>query len=54
VTANTRHDGEEFLAIAAKVGLRVTVTPYPLSEADRALNDLRADRVRGAAVLIAD
>jgi propanol-preferring alcohol dehydrogenase len=54
VTANTRHDGEEFLAIAAKVGLQVTVTPYPLSEADRALNDLRADRVRGAAVLIAD
>jgi alcohol dehydrogenase, propanol-preferring len=54
VTANTRHDGEEFLAIAAKVGLRVTVTPYPLSDADRALNDLRADRVRGAAVLIAD
>jgi alcohol dehydrogenase, propanol-preferring len=54
VTANTRHDGEEFLAIAAKVGLRVTVTPYPLSEADRALSDLRADRVRGAAVLIAD
>jgi alcohol dehydrogenase, propanol-preferring len=53
VTANTRHDGEEFLAIAAKVGLQVTVTPYPLSEADRALNDLRADRVRGAAVLIA-
>ena len=54
VTANTRHDGEQFLAIAAKVGLQVTVTPYPLSEADRALNDLRADRVRGAAVLIAD
>jgi propanol-preferring alcohol dehydrogenase len=54
VTANTRHDGEEFLAIAAKVGLRVTVTPYPMSEADRALSDLRADRVRGAAVLIAD
>jgi propanol-preferring alcohol dehydrogenase len=54
VTANTRHDGEEFLAIAAKIGLQVTVTPYPLSEADRALNDLRAVRVRGAAVLIAD
>jgi len=53
VTANTRRDGEEFLAIAAKVGIRVTVTPYPLSEADRALSDLRADRVRGAAVLIA-
>jgi alcohol dehydrogenase, propanol-preferring len=54
VTANTRRDGEEFLAIAANIGLRVTVTPYPLSEADRALSDLSGDRVRGAAVLIAD
>ena len=52
VTANTRHDGEEFLATASKVGMRVTVTPYPLSEADNALIDLSADRVRGAAVLI--
>jgi propanol-preferring alcohol dehydrogenase len=54
VTANTRGDGEEFLAIAARIGLRVTVTPYPLSEADKALSDLRADGVRGAAVLIVE
>jgi propanol-preferring alcohol dehydrogenase len=53
VTANTRKDGEEFLAIAARIGLRMTVTPYPISAADRALTDLAADRVVGAAVLVA-
>jgi len=51
VTANTRRDGEEFLDIAARIGIRVTTTPYPLDEADRALADLAADRVDGAAVL---
>jgi alcohol dehydrogenase, propanol-preferring len=51
VTANTRHDGEEFLALAARIPVRVTTTPYPLAEADRALADLAHGRVRGAAVL---
>ena len=50
-TANTRDDGEELLAIAARTPLRVEVTEYPLEEADRALVDLAADRVTGAAVL---
>jgi alcohol dehydrogenase, propanol-preferring len=53
VTANTRADGEEFLALADRLGLRVTATPYPLDAADRALADLANDRVTGAAVLIA-
>ena len=53
VTANTRSDGEEFLAIAARTGIRVTTVPYPLDEADRALRDLAHDRVTGAAVLLA-
>lgn len=53
VTANTRSDGEEFLAVAARIGLHVETTPYPLDAADRALRDLAADRVRGAAVLVA-
>jgi propanol-preferring alcohol dehydrogenase len=53
VTANTRADGEEFLTLAARLGLRVTVTPYPLDAADRALADLANDRVAGAAVLVA-
>ncbi len=51
VTANTRHDGEDFLAVAARIGIRVTTTPYPLDAADRALADLAGDRVEGAAVL---
>ena len=51
VTANTRADGETFLAIAARIGIRVTTTPYPLAEADQALADLAHDRVSGAAVL---
>ena len=51
VTANTRGDAEEFLRLAQQLRLRVTVTPYPLGEADRALADLAADRVNGAAVL---
>jgi propanol-preferring alcohol dehydrogenase len=54
VTANTRHDGEEFLALAARTGIRVTTTPYPLDRADDALRDLAADRVSGAAVLRVD
>jgi alcohol dehydrogenase, propanol-preferring len=52
VTANTRADGEEFLALAARLRLRVTTAPYPLDEADRALADLAGDRVTGAAVLL--
>jgi propanol-preferring alcohol dehydrogenase len=53
VTANTRADGEEFLALAARLDLRVATTPYPLEAADRALADLAADRIVGAAVLVA-
>ncbi|MEU5208597.1 zinc-dependent alcohol dehydrogenase family protein [Streptomyces sp. NPDC020742] len=52
VTSNTREDGREFLATAARVGIQVTVSPYPLRRAPEALADLAADRVHGAAVLI--
>jgi alcohol dehydrogenase, propanol-preferring len=52
-TANTRADGREFLDIAARVRLHVTVTPYPLFAAGQALADLAADKVNGAAILIA-
>lgn len=52
VTANTRADGVEFLRFAAEHPLRITTTPYPLAQADRALTDLAADRVNGAAVLL--
>jgi len=52
VTANTRSDGREFLAVAAAIGIRVSAVPYPLDRADRALADLAHDRVDGAAVLV--
>lgn len=52
VTANTRADGEEFLRLCGRLPLRVATVPYSLKEADRALADLAADRVNGAAVLL--
>jgi propanol-preferring alcohol dehydrogenase len=52
VTSNTREDGRAFLAFAAEHPLRVHTTPYALDAADRALADLAADRVNGAAVLV--
>ncbi len=51
VTANTRADAREFLDFAGRHRLHVQTQPYPLAEADRALADLAAGRVRGAAVL---
>jgi alcohol dehydrogenase, propanol-preferring len=51
VTANTRADGEAFLALAARIGLRLTTVPYPFERADQALADLAHDRFAGAAVL---
>lgn len=50
----TRRDGEEFFAIARRIPVRTHVLPYPLVEAERALDDLHAGRVRGAAVLVID
>jgi propanol-preferring alcohol dehydrogenase len=52
VTANTRHDGTEFLELAARYGVRTSTTPYPMDRANDALVDLASDRVNGAAVLI--
>lgn len=50
----TREDGESFLRLAPTVPLHTEVQPYPLENANRALEDLRAGRVRGAAVLVID
>jgi propanol-preferring alcohol dehydrogenase len=52
VTANTRKDGEEFLALASQIPVHVTTTRYRLDQADIALRDLAHDRVNGAAVLV--
>jgi alcohol dehydrogenase, propanol-preferring len=51
VTANTRADGEAFLAVAAEVPVRPVTQRYPVEGAPDALADLAADRVNGAAVL---
>jgi propanol-preferring alcohol dehydrogenase len=51
VTANTRADGETFLRLAGRLGVRATTVPYPMAEAPQALSDLRAGRFSGAAVL---
>jgi alcohol dehydrogenase, propanol-preferring len=51
VTANTRADGETFLRLAERLGVRATTVGYPMSEAPRALADLRHGRFSGAAVL---
>jgi propanol-preferring alcohol dehydrogenase len=48
----TRRDGEEFLSLAPTVPVKTTVVRYPLAEANQALDDLRAGRVTGAAVLV--
>ena len=47
----TRQDGEEFLALAPRVPVRTSVETFPLAKANEALADLRAGRIRGAAVL---
>jgi propanol-preferring alcohol dehydrogenase len=51
VANNTRQDGKEFLALAAKIPIRTHVQVFPLSEANRALNALKNDAISGAAVL---
>ncbi|HVT57145.1 MAG TPA: zinc-dependent alcohol dehydrogenase family protein [Thermoanaerobaculia bacterium] len=50
----TRHDGDEFLALAPAVPVRTEVEPFPLRAANQALAALRAGRIRGAAVLVVD
>jgi len=51
VTANTRADGEELLALATRLPLRLRTSTYPFDEVDRALGDLAGGRVTGSAVI---
>jgi alcohol dehydrogenase, propanol-preferring len=48
----TRADGDAFMQLAPWVPVRTSTTAYPLSEANRALADLREGRISGAAVLV--
>jgi propanol-preferring alcohol dehydrogenase len=51
VANNTRQDGQDFLELAAKIPIEVQIQTFPLAEANAALNALKNDSVRGAAVL---
>jgi alcohol dehydrogenase, propanol-preferring len=48
----SRRDAEEFLAIAAEVPLKVESRPFPLEQANEALEALRRGALTGAAVLV--
>ncbi|MDE2305685.1 MAG: zinc-dependent alcohol dehydrogenase family protein [Gammaproteobacteria bacterium] len=48
----TRRDGLEFLRLAPQAGIVTRTTRYALREANEALDDLRAGRFEGAAVLV--
>jgi len=48
----TRADAEQFLRLAADVPLHMQIQVYPLADANVALDDLRAGRLSGAAVLV--
>jgi len=52
VTSNTRADARAFLDFAGRHHIEVTTPEYPLEQADRALTDLGAGRIAGAAVLL--
>lgn len=54
VTCNTRADGQALLAEAAAIPIRPQTTAYPLPQANRALQDLKADRISGTGVLMVE
>jgi propanol-preferring alcohol dehydrogenase len=51
VANNTREDGRDFLRVAAEIPIRTQVEVFPLEQANEALNRLKNDAIRGAAVL---
>ncbi len=48
----TRQNGEEFLALAPKIGIHTEVETFPLTSANEALERLRQGKIHGAAVLV--
>jgi propanol-preferring alcohol dehydrogenase len=51
VTANTRADAEEFLKLAGEIPIRTHTSAFGLEEANLALQMLKHDELKGAAVL---
>jgi propanol-preferring alcohol dehydrogenase len=47
----TRADARDFLAIAAEINLRPKATPFPLAQANEALQAIKRDAIDGAAVI---
>lgn len=52
VTANTREDGRELLAEAARIPIRPHTTAFSLDQANEALQKLKADQINGSGVLV--
>jgi propanol-preferring alcohol dehydrogenase len=52
VTNMTRADAQDFLRIAAEIGLAPEVAVFPLAEVNEALRTLKHDDIRGAAVIV--
>jgi propanol-preferring alcohol dehydrogenase len=48
----TRQDGEQFMQLAPQVPVKTQTKPFPLEEANKALNQLRDGEIEGAAVLV--
>jgi len=48
----TRKDGQDFLQLAPRIPIRTETQPFPLHQANEALDGLRNGRIKGAAVLI--
>ena len=51
IANNTRQDGHDFFRVAAEIPVKTQVQVFPLDEANTALNALKHDAIRGAAVL---
>lgn len=51
VANNTRQDGIDFLRVAAEIPIRTQTQIFPLKDANQALEALKHDAIRGAAVL---
>ncbi|MEW5977512.1 MAG: zinc-dependent alcohol dehydrogenase family protein [Acidobacteriota bacterium] len=50
----TRQDGDELLALAPQIPLKTSVTPFPLSRANEAIEQLKRGQIEGAAVVVID
>jgi propanol-preferring alcohol dehydrogenase len=50
----TRKDGIDFMKLASRMDIHTSVHPYPLTQANEALQAVRNGKIKGAAVLVTD